>query len=207
MLQDAFERVLPGTRKSNKRHILRCALDCFLENGLESTTIDTIRQRSGASVGTLYHHFGNKEGLVAALFFAALDDHKAMMWPELECAKTPRAAIEGLVNSYTNWVTRQPELARFMFLARSSVAAGPFGEELAERNREQYGFLHKWLAEGVKLGEIRSLPKETYPALLLGQSENYCRAWLSGRVPTPPSEHSQVFADAAWRSLGNSPTD
>lgn len=201
MLQDAFERVLPGARKSTKRHILRCALDCFLENGLESTTIDTIRQRSGTSVGTIYHHFGNKEGLVAALFFTALDDHKAVMWPELERASTPKTVIEGLVHSYMNWVTRQPELARFMFLARSSVAAGPFGEELAIRNREQYSFLHKWLAEGVRLGDIRSLPKETYPSLLLGQSENYCRAWLSGRVPTPPSDHASVFADGAWRSL------
>ncbi len=201
MLQDTFEQALPGARKSTKRHILQCALECFLESGLESTTIDTIRQRSRTSVGTIYHHFGNKEGLVAALFFTALDDHKAIMWPVLERASTPKTVIEGLVHSYIRWVTGQPELARFMFLARSSVAAGPFGDELATRNREQYSFLHKWLAEGVKLGDIRSLPKETYPSLLFGQAENYCRAWLSGRVPTPPGDHASVFAESAWRSL------
>lgn len=205
MSQDAFERVLPGARKTNKRHILRCALECFLRHGLESTTIDTIRTESGASVGTLYHHFGNKEGLVAALFFSALDDHKALMWPELERATTPKSAVERLVESYMDWVTREPELARFMFLARASVAAGPYGETLTLRNREQYAFLHKWLAEGVKLGQIRSLPRETYASLMLGQSENYCRAWLSGRVPTPPNDHAAVFADAAWRSLAVDP--
>ena len=90
-----------------------------------------------------------------------------------------------------------------MFLARASVAAGPFSEELATRNREQYSFLHKWLAEGVKIGDIRSLPKETYPSLLFGPAENYCRAWLSGRVPTPPSDHASVFAESAWWSLAH----
>lgn len=206
MSPDAFERVLPGARKANKRHILRCALECFLQQGLEATTIDTIRNRSSASTGTIYHHFGNKEGLIAALFFTALDDHKALMWPDLNRATTPKTAIERLVESYMGWVTREPELARFMFLARASVAAGPYGETLTQRNREQYAFLHKWLAEGVKLGQIRQLPKETYAALMLGQSENYCRSWLSGRVPTPPDEHAAVFAEAAWRSLATDVT-
>ncbi|MEX0606318.1 MAG: TetR/AcrR family transcriptional regulator [Marinobacter sp.] len=205
MSQDAFERVLPGARKTNKRHILRCALECFLEHGLESTTIEIIRHRAGVSVGTIYHHFGKKEGLVAALFFAALDDHKALMWPELEKATTPRTAIEQLVKSYIGWVTQEPELARFMFLARASVAAGPHGVTLMLRNREQYAFLQTWLAKGVKLGQIRPLPKETYASLLVGQAENYCRAWLSGRVPTSPNDHATVFAEAAWRSLATNP--
>lgn len=198
---DAFDRVLPGARKANKRHILRCALTCFLEHGLESTTIDIIRQRSGASVGTLYHHFHNKEGLAAALFFTALDDHRANVWPEIEAAGTTRQVIEALVTRYMDWVTNEPELARFMFLARASVAAGPYREELTQRNREQYGVIHRWLAEGQSQGDIRSLPRETYASLLLGQAENYCRAWLAGRVPTPPSEHAMLFSEAAWRVL------
>ncbi|MGA4603385.1 helix-turn-helix domain-containing protein, partial [Ectopseudomonas hydrolytica] len=31
------------------------------------TTIEMIRDRSGASIGSLYHHFGNKERIIAAL--------------------------------------------------------------------------------------------------------------------------------------------
>jgi len=59
-----------------------------------------------------------------------------------------------------------------------------------------------WLEQGVKDGTIQSLPRKTYSALLIGQSENYCRAWLSGRVKSKPSDFKKVFAEAAWRSVG-----
>lgn len=201
MVEAAFERLLPGARKANKRHILSCALACFDELGVEATTIDVIRQRSGSSVGTIYHHFGNKEGLIAALYFVALDDQLALIKPAIIQAGSVQGAVVSMVRTYLEWVTQQPRLAKFMFMARASVATGAYQEELKERNQQRYGRLQEWLGKGVTTGQIRELPKETYASLLLGQSENYCRAWLSGRVKGSPMEYADVFAGAAWRSV------
>lgn len=200
-MESVFERVEPGARKTTKRHILKCALECFDEQGLEATTIDTIRHRADSSIGTIYHHFGNKEGLVAAIFLAALDDQQARIGPALRLATDARQAIAALITTYMTWVTEQPKLARFMFQARTLVASSSFKNELDARNKQRYGNLQNYLTEGVKKGEIRSLPRETYASLLIGQSENYCRAWLSGRVKRAPLEHAEVFAEAAWRSV------
>ncbi len=204
-MESVFERVEPGARKANKRHILNCALACFDELGLEATTVDTIRQRSNSSIGTIYHHFGNKEGLVAAIYLAALDDQQALITPAMELADDPKGAIAALIKTYMDWVSQQPRLARFMFQARSLVASSHFKGELDARNKQRYGSLLNYLAEGVKKGEIRSLPRETYASLLIGQSENYCRAWLGGRVKGTPAEHAEIFAEAAWRSVACSP--
>ncbi len=32
-------------------------------------------------------------------------------------------------------------------------------------------------------------------------TESYCRAWLSGKVKTNPSNYKQQFAQAAWLTL------
>jgi len=64
---DLIERTFPGRRSDLKRIILREALACFNEVGIEATSIETIRARCDTSVGAIYHHFGNKEGLVAAI--------------------------------------------------------------------------------------------------------------------------------------------
>ncbi|WP_255839319.1 TetR/AcrR family transcriptional regulator [Pseudomonas benzenivorans] len=197
----ALERVEPGKRSSSKRHIMACALACFDEMGLEATKIDDIRQRAESSIGSIYHHFGNKEGLVAALYFAALDDQLALMQPRILAASTPREAVEALIRSYLGWVEQQPELARFLFQARHAVASGPRKDDLTERNQRRYGALLEWLAKGVEAGVIRRLPRELYASLLIGQAENYCRAWLSGRVKGAPTVHADIFADAAWRSV------
>lgn len=200
-MESVFERVEPGARRANKRHILNCALACFDEQGLEVTTIDTIRRRAQSSIGTIYHHFGNKEGLVAAIFLAALDDQLAQIEPAMKQAGDPRGAIAALVTTYMTWVTEQPKLARFMFQARSLVAASGFKSELDARNKRRFGSLLTYLVQGVEKGEIRALPRETYASLLIGQAENYCRAWLSGRVKGTPAEHAGVFAEAAWRAV------
>ena len=200
-MSSVFERVEPGARKANKRRILSCALACFDEMGLEATTIEIVRQRSESSIGTIYHHFGNKEGLVAAIFLAALDDQQAQISPAMEQAEDAQGAITALISTYMAWVTDQPALARFMFQARSLVASGKLKSELDARNKQRYGSLLNYLAEGVEKGEIRALPRETYASLLIGQAENYCRAWLSGRVKGTPAEHAGVFAEAAWRAV------
>ena len=199
---DLFDRVEPGTRKQSKRQILRSALACFDELGVDATPIDTIRERAGSSIGSIYHHFGNKDGLIAALYLAALDDQLALMLPAMTEAQTPKQAIEALVQAYLAWVSQQPELARFLFQVRHSVATGPRKEALAERNKLRYQALLGWLKQGVKDGTIRALPSETYASLLIGQAENYCKAWLSGRVKGNPLDYAETFTDAAWRSVG-----
>ena len=200
-LRRVLERAEPGARKAHKRHVMACALDCFERNGLDAATIEQIRVQAESSIGSIYHHFGNKDGLVAALFFAAMDDESALADARLAEATSPRAAVEACVRTYLEWVSEQPRLARFMYRARAAVAAGPFGDTLVERNRAKSVPMRQWLARGIEDGTIRQLPKETYVPLLIGQSETYCRAWLSERVRGKPSDHAAVFAEAAWRSI------
>jgi AcrR family transcriptional regulator len=196
-----LERVEPGARKAHKRHVMACALDGFERDGIEATTIDDIRAAADSSTGSIYHHFGNKDGLIAALFFAALDDQTALVEPRIAAATTAREAVEATVVSYMEWVSAQPRLARFMYKARAVVTAGPAHDDLAARNKARHRELLAWLVKGVERGEIRALPRETYVSLLIGQSENYCRAWLAERIKAKPSEHAAVFAEAAWRSI------
>jgi len=205
LASDPTERMEPGPRISQKQHILNHALACFNELGIQATTIEAIRARASSSVGSIYHHFGNKDGLIAALFFTALDDQLALTQARLQTATSASEAVEAMVQTYLEWVTQQPELARFMFQARAAVADGPFGAELIQRNKERFRGLLEWLDRGLADGSIRPLPRETYASLLIGQSENYCRAWLSQRVKSKPTEFANVFSEAAWRSVGVCP--
>ena len=52
------------TKQSRKDSILTAALACITDVGADATTIEMIRERSGASIGSLYHHFGNKDCII-----------------------------------------------------------------------------------------------------------------------------------------------
>lgn len=198
---DVLNRRYPGRRAQLKRDILSKALTCFNTHGLDVTTIEMIKDECETSVGNIYHHFGSKDGLVAALFFCALEDQNELLDTNFSKTKTVRERVAALVHSYLDWVSLQPELARFQFQARSAVAKGPFADELQKRNKLRNRDLIDWFKDPAHLVELRELPAEILPSLIIGQSENYCKAWLSRRVRTIPSSYKEQFADAAWRSI------
>ncbi|MBV6826040.1 TetR/AcrR family transcriptional regulator [Pseudomonas sp. PD9R] len=196
---DLLERCYPGRRAELKRDIFRKALGLFNEQGIEATTIEMIRAECDTSVGAIYHHFGNKEGLVAALFFTALDDQARLRDSYLAEADTTQAGVHALVHSYVDWVDSQPEWARFQYHARFAVTKGPFKDELVSRNKVRNLQLLEWLsARGDDLGAV---PRELLLSLIIGQAESYCRAWLSGRVKGSPKMYRGMLAEAAWRSI------
>lgn len=198
---DLIERTYPGRRSDLKRTILRKALTCFNELGIEATTIEHIRSACETSVGAIYHHFGNKEGLVAALFFAALEDQASLRNAYLEEAETAESGVMALVYSFVDWVDEQPDWARFVFHSRFAVSSGPFKDELISRNKQRNKQLMEWMGSDGRKGFFGHLPAELIPSLIIGAAENYSRAWLSGRVKTSPKHHRALLAQAAWNSL------
>lgn len=200
-VQGVLDRVYPGARAQLKRRMLAGALTCFNEHGIEPTTIEMILARSEASVGNLYHHFGSKDGLVAALFFCALQDQGALLDQELAKAHTLQQGVAAMVYSYVDWVSAQPELARFMFQARSAVSKGPHAPELQQRNRQRAKELMAWMTDSSREGRIKAWPMELMVSIIVGSAENYCRAWLSGRVKAAPSQYRDMLAEAAWLAI------
>lgn len=56
------------TYMAKRRHaILVGAMHCFAENGFDGTTINTICEKTGLSVGALYRHFASKRDIILAL--------------------------------------------------------------------------------------------------------------------------------------------
>ena len=200
-LDAVLERALPEPRHASRRSVLRHALALFNARGLEAATIDDLRRACGQSVGTIYHHFKNKEGVVAALYFAGFDDQSRAIALRLDGIDDGRTAVEALITAYADWISHHPGLAQFLFLAREAVAQGPHGPALLERLQARYGPVDGLLAREGAAGRIRALPEELIPALVLGATESYARGWLAGRREGSPSSHAGLLAAAAWSSL------
>ena len=199
--QSVFERCYPGRRALLKREILMASLEHCNSHGIESTTIEAIKAACSTSVGAIYHHFGNKDGLIAALFFCAQDEQALLLQSYLSKALSPQEGVHAMVFSYVDWVAAEPDLARFQFQARSFVAKGPHAPTLAERNKTRNKTIMSWFTQPEHKAALTKCPPELLPSLIVGQSESYCRAWLAGRVRTSPEKFRSALAAAAWSSI------
>jgi AcrR family transcriptional regulator len=68
-LHDSEWVFTPAQDRSRKglEQVLRCAKNLFLEHGYENTTITQISKASGVSVGSIYHRFPDKQGILVAV--------------------------------------------------------------------------------------------------------------------------------------------
>ncbi|HEY8606205.1 MAG TPA: TetR/AcrR family transcriptional regulator [Noviherbaspirillum sp.] len=188
-------------KTSRKQEILEAALACFTEHGIDGTTVEMIRERSGASVGSMYHHFGNKESIAAALYLDALAGYHAIQMAALADAKTAEDGVKGVVHAYVDWVSANPEKARFVLYSRSAISKSEAGTSVLERSRAKVGEVLEWFAPHIDAGRLKKLPPECYGSLITGPAHDYARLWLSGRAKTDIKAYRDVFADAAWAAV------
>jgi len=196
-----FEKHYSGRRSELKRTILSKSLDCFNNYGIESTTIDVIKNECETSVGAIYHHFGTKEGIVANLFFLALDDQAEERLKYFENIKTTKDFIFAIVYSYIDWIENNKELAKFQMFARYFVVKSTYQSELLKRNQERNKQLFQYLGNVFLHEKMKLLPFNLIFSLIIGASENYTRAWLSEKVSVSPIEYREELAISAWLAV------
>jgi AcrR family transcriptional regulator len=176
-----------------KQEILDAALRAFTDKGYEGATVADVRQLSGASTGSIYHHFGDKEGLAAALYVEALRDYQAGLLAVLQGRPDAERGIKAIVRHHLRWVAAHPDLARFLLAGRPPGATEP----IVEMNRELHVTVGAWLRDR---GLRRMQPDVFYP-VLLGPAQEFTRQWLGGRTKTSMATAGRRLGEAAWRAL------
>lgn len=188
--------------KTNElRHrVLTAALDCFTGAGVERTKIGDIQAATDVSVGSLYHHFGSKEGIAEALFVDGLASFNNTLLKALLKQRSAEPGVKSIVTSCCRWVTRQPQLAAFM-LSREIKLSEDAKQELRELDQTYREALTHWFAPHIESGALKHLHFNVYVSLISGPTLEYSRMWLSGRYPRSPETVSTVMGEAAWQSV------
>lgn len=190
-------------RSSTRRHaILQAALGCFAQHGVEATTIGMIRAASGASTGSLYHHFGNKERIAAEVYLEGLRRFRAVQGEYLAQAQTLEDGIRAIVHAQVDWIVAEPDWAGYLFNHRGVLAQEGLEADYREELRGAQAPVSAWFLARLPAGQRLRWPAEAYVALLVGPVHDYARHWLAGRRETPLAALREFFADAACRAVG-----
>ena len=84
------------------------------ENGFEAAQIENITKESGVSVGSFYHHFGSKEGVIKRLVDRFCQEGKDdLAGLELD-SLPPREGLRAVLGATLRRFRRNPELYRTM---------------------------------------------------------------------------------------------
>lgn len=191
-----------------RRQILDAALDCFVEHGTAETTMAEIRERSGASHGSIYHHFKSKEQLAGTVFLEAVGDYQRGAVDAVLAQAGAQQGIKGLVAYHVGWVRDHPRLASFLFQIRHADFMVETEPELNARNQAFREQLSGWLGQRIAAGELREVPYVLFLSLIVGPCQEFSRLWLAQPERHDLGQAIDEIGRAVWfglRAIDESP--
>jgi len=183
--------------ENRRQDILDAALEVFLEHGFDSATMSAIRERSGASTGSIYHFFGSKAEMAAALLQAATSEW-SLHSQALGMSDDAEQAVKASVSGFLQWGQQNPRLFAFMddMLARSRFSVGfePAAVLLDKGRQAAAAAYARWVSEK----RVRDLPWDVAYALIMGPAYAVLRNSAGARIP---EENIAELARSAWLSV------
>lgn len=139
-------------RATTRARIIESATGLFIERGYHDTSIADILEVAAVSRGALYHHFGSKEDVFAAVFVSRSTDAVRRASQSVSVASSP---LERLVEACTAWldVVADPAFGRIL-LDEGPAALGWQRCRTLEESTS-LGAMRRGVAAAVDSGEIR----------------------------------------------------
>ncbi len=139
-------------KEETRARILDAARELFVENGVEATTMRAIASRIEYTPTAIYHHFRDKESLLAelcALDFRAL----ASALQRIGAIDDPLERVRRMGIAYAEFGLKNRSQYRFMFMTPSGQSM--MDSNLVQKNNPEedaYFFLVQTVEEGLKKG-------------------------------------------------------
>lgn len=190
-----------ATSEALRRHVVETALSLFGRHGFDAVSIEMIRDASQVSVGSLYHHFGSKAGVAAAIYAEAIRRYQEPLLAVIARKPGAEDGVRSLVDAHHRWVAAHADWARFLmsYGDLAEIRAGAPEHEAA--NARLTAALMTWALGHMHEGNLVRLDARVFMAVVFGPSYFHARLSLRESTGPPDADVATDFAASAWRSL------
>ncbi|MCP3868400.1 MAG: TetR/AcrR family transcriptional regulator [Gammaproteobacteria bacterium] len=178
--------------------ILTAALNLFVEHGFHSVSVHDVQKDANVSIGSIYKHFGGKEGIAKALYYHLLNEFEEMVNDVTEEDLTSRERCNKIIALLFSYTESRRNIVSYMLYAKHReflpdeppiCSSAPF---IAMRNIVQ---------QGIDSGEIRSGDPWVIAASVFGGAIRMIHLRLDGVIKEPLTEFYDEVVDCMWQGM------
>lgn len=182
--------------------VLAAARRLFVRRGYFNTSMPEIVREAGVSVGSIYHHFADKQAIASALYRETMEGILAAMRELAEPEPTARGRLQALTRLLYEACERDPDRLEYMLFVRHTEVDP---EEPPVCLAAPFQTVARWIKEGQRRGEIVPGSTELVAGVFLGSILKVAELRLRGRIGRPlPRLARDAFA-LAWRAIASAP--
>lgn len=183
---------------NTRQLILSATLSLFSNKGYFNTSIRDIARESGVSIGSIYHHFKDKEGIASAMYKNLLN----RMITELVQIKahnnTAHDRCRGVIAFLFEMTEQEPEAMEFML---SSKHRDFLPNEKPVCSSTPFEMMRELVKDGMVSGEIQVMDLMVASSCLYGASIRMITSRLDGLIEKPLQEYLDAIWTSSWKSV------
>ncbi len=179
--------------------ILTAALDLFVENSYHNVSVHHIQKHSGVSIGSIYKHFGGKEGIAKALYRHLLNELDEVIRDiQATTEPSPSAQCQELIRQLFSYTETHRNIIAFLFYSKHTEFL-PHEKRLFET--APFIRIREIIQQGIKCGEFKETDLWVATAFLFGGAIKMIQLRLDNLLAKPLPDYSDEVIQTAWPNM------
>lgn len=178
--------------------IMSAALKLFVEKGYHKVSIHEIQKLSQVSIGSIYRHFGGKEGVAEALYGHVLNEIVELIDDVSNEISSPKLQFEEIVKQLFSFTETHQDIISF-FYHEKHVNFLP--DHPLKNNEAPFIKVKDIIALAVKKGEIKNVNSWVTTSILFGGAVRMIQLRLDNIIEEPLDTYIDEFIASLWTGL------
>lgn len=156
MKTDYFKEAFNKVSEEKRNKILDAAIVEFAEHGFDSANINTIAQKSGVSVGSMYKYFDNKEDLFLTVIHYGVETLKSILGDIMQSQEDPfDIRIEKIIRAIQNYSREKVHLTKLYNEMATESRSSLVWKIVSDMENATAGLYSQYIKEAQEAGIVR----------------------------------------------------
>ncbi len=178
--------------------ILTAALDLFVENGYHNVSVHEVQKRAQVSIGSIYNHFGGKEGIARALYEHLLNELDELIDGVVATVASPSAQCREIIHQLFEHTETHRNIIAFLFHAKHTEF---LREETLICDARPFTRIRGIVTNAMEQGELKKTDPWVGTSALFGGAIRMIQLRLDGLLDKPLPDYFEAVIETAWSGV------
>ncbi len=176
--------------------ILTAALDLFVNSGYHNVSVHEIQKQADVSIGSIYKHFGGKDGIAKALYIHILNEMDELVDDVMNEHQSPTKQCKEIIKLLCDYTETHYNIMAFVFHAKHTEFVP---DEPLICNTLPFIKIRDIVKAGIECGEFREIDSWVVASTIFGGVIRMIQLRLDNMIKEPLPDYYESLIDASFK--------
>lgn len=178
--------------------ILTAALDLFVTRGFHNVSVHDVQKQANVSIGSIYNHFGGKEGIARELYTHLLNEMNEMVDLVIQQESDCITRCNKIIKQLFEYTETHPHIISYIFYSKHREY---INDGLPTCSAEPFRKLRHIVQSGMDNGEIKQQNIMVASSVIFGGAIRMIQLRLDGVIEKPLTEYYDEIVASTWGDI------